>query len=127
MFGSDSRWRNPWQRAHRRLVDRGAGQVEGDRLAAGHRHLLPVRCRQDLIERRGDPVDGARRDGRARRVGLGVPDRGDRPVHGTAARLRDRRDVGDRVVHDLDAEGAGDVLAVLLTGDAAPMFVPGAM
>ena len=38
------------------------------------------------------------------------------------------RDAGDRVVHDLLAERARDVLArCSSTGDAAPMFVPGAM
>ena len=38
------------------------------------------------------------------------------------------RDLGDRVIEDLVAEGPGDVAAAgRATGEAAPMFVPGAI
>ena len=111
MFGSDSRWRNSWNGF---IPSSAGGRVgEGERLGlAVHGHGPTIGEREDVGERAGDPVDRAdlERLGRRRRAGIADGLLG--PVGVPAARLRDRPDAGDRVVEDLLAEVALDVLAL---------------
>ena len=93
---------------------RSRGRV-GDRerlWLAVHGHGPTIGEREDVGERAGDPVDRAdlERLGRRRRAGIADGLLG--PVGVPTARLRDRSDAGDRIVEDLLAEVALDVLTL---------------
>ena len=111
MFGIGQEVEERLERVHRQLVDGRPGEVErlrpaghGDRPTVGEGDHLVDACRRS---RRRHPPRPPRWPATTWRRGpsrLG-------PVHVPAAGLRDRADVGDRVVEDLLAERPADVLA----------------